>query len=120
VRFVDGSVLQFESAWATHREPMQDGYYVRLFGSEAGANFFTGAKNGDTVSMFKYINDQPSTVVPRLATNTNGHRMAVHHFVDSIMNGSAPESPGEHGLVGLKIIDAIYQSAKEGKEIALS
>ena len=120
VRFEDGAVLQFESAWATHREPMQDGYYVRLFGSEAGANFFTGDRNGETVSMYKYVNDQPSTVTPRLPTNSNGHRMAVHHFVDSVINNTAPESPGAHGLIGLKIIDAIYQSAKEGKEITIS
>jgi predicted dehydrogenase len=120
VRFDDGSVLQFESAWATHREPMQDGYYVRLFGSEAGANFFTGAPNGETVSLFKYINDQPSAIVPRLQTGISGHRIAVHHFVDCILNDKTPESPGEHGMIGLKIIDAIYRSAKEGHEISLS
>jgi predicted dehydrogenase len=120
VRFEDGSVLQFESAWATHREPMQDGYYVRLFGSEAGANFFTGAPNGETVSLFKYINDQPSAIVPRLQTGISGHRIAVHHFVDCILNDKTPESPGEHGMIGLKIIDAIYRSAKEGHEISLS
>jgi predicted dehydrogenase len=119
VRFEDGSVLQFESAWATHREPMQDGYYVRLFGSEAGANFFTGAPNGETVSLFKYINDQPSTIVPRLQTGVSGHRIAVHHFVDCILEDKIPESPGEHGMIGLKIIDAIYRSAKEGHEVVI-
>jgi predicted dehydrogenase len=120
VRFESGAVLQFESAWATHREPNQDGYFVRLFGSEAGANFFTGAANGETVAMYKYINDQPSAIVPKLSANVNGHRMAVHHFVDCVQTGATPESPGEHGLIGLKIIDAIYRSAQEGKEVTLS
>jgi predicted dehydrogenase len=119
VRFEDGSVLQFESAWATHREPQQDGYYVRLFGSEAGANFFTGAPDGETVALYRYVNDQPSTVLPKLPTGVSGHRIAVHHFVDCIINGTAPESPGEHGLIGLKIIDGIYRSAATGHEFSL-
>lgn len=120
VRFEDGSVLQFESAWATHREPNADAYFVRLFGSEAGANFYTAAPNGETVAMFKYVSDQPTSIIPRLPTGISGHRYAVHHFVDCIVNNKTPESPGEHGMIGLKIIDAIYRSSKEGREIELN
>lgn len=119
VRFDDGSVLQFESAWATHREPKTEAYFVRLFGSEAGANFYTAAPNGETVAMYKYVSDQPVSVIPRLHGGTSGHRNAVHHFVDCILNSKTPESPGEHGVTGLKIIDAIYRSSLEGKEIEL-
>ncbi len=119
VRFADGSALQFESAWATHREPNQDAYYVRLFGSEAGANFFAGAPPGETVTLFKYVNDQPASIIPRLQTGVSGHRLAVHHFLDCLLEGRAPESPGEHGLIGLQIIEAIYRSAQQRCEVAL-
>ena len=120
IRFEDGAVLQFEAAWATHREPMQDGFFVRLFGSEAGANFFTGAANGETVQAFKYIDNEPTTLTPKLPTEHAGHSRAVHHFVECCLTGQTPESPGEHGLIGLKIIDAIYESARTGKEITLA
>jgi len=119
IRFENGSVLQFEAAWTTHREPNQDGYFVRLFGEEAGANFFTGAPVGETVSMFKYVANEPSAVTPKLPSNVSGHVRAVHHFVDCCVNGKTPESPGEHGLIGLKIIDAIYRSAESGEEVKL-
>jgi predicted dehydrogenase len=119
VRFENGAVLQFEAAWATHREPTQDGIFVRLFGSEAGANFFTGMPNGETVSMFRYVNDQPSAITPKLSSGISGHVRAVHHFVDCALNGKTPESPGEHGLIGLKIINAIYESARTGREVEL-
>jgi predicted dehydrogenase len=119
VRFADGSVLQFESAWASHREPKADGYFVRLFGSEAGANFYTAAPNGETVSLYKYIADQPSAVVPKLQGGISGHVRAVHHFVDCVRNNKTPESPAEHGVIGLKIIDGIYRSAKSGREVEL-
>ncbi len=117
VRFANGAVLQFESAWATHREPQQDAYYVRLFGSEAGANFYSAAPNGETVALFKYVGDQPAAIIPRLQSNVSGHRLAVHHFVDCCLSGQTPESPGEHGLIGLRIIDAIYRSAAIGHEV---
>ncbi|MFN4294126.1 MAG: Gfo/Idh/MocA family protein [Thermoflexales bacterium] len=119
VRFANGAVLQFESAWASHREPLQDGFYVRLFGSEAGANFYTGAPNGETVVMYKLVNDQPAAIVPRLPAGVSGHRIAVHHFVDCALSGATPESPGEHGLIGLQIIDAIYRSSQEGREVSI-
>jgi len=98
---------------------MHDEYFVRLFGSEAGANFYTGAPKGETVVMFKLINDQPSAIVPRLPTGISGHRIAVHHFVDCILNGTPTESPGEHGLIGLQIIEAIYRSSQEGREVVI-
>jgi predicted dehydrogenase len=120
VRFEDGSVLQFESAWASHREPLQDAYFVRLFGSEAGANFYSGAPNGETVVMFKLIHDQPTEIVPRLPAGVSGHQLAVHHFVDCLLKGVPTESPGEHGLVGLQIIEAIYRSSQQGREVTLS
>jgi predicted dehydrogenase len=119
VRFEDGSVLQFESAWASHREPKADGYFVRLFGSEAGANFYTAANNGETVAMYKYIADQPSAVIPKLQGGISGHVRAVHHFVDCVQNNKTPESPAEHGIIGLKIIEGIYRSAQTGREVEL-
>ena len=103
VRFEGGAVLQFESSWASHREPKADGFFVRLFGSEAGANFYTAEPNGETVAIYKYVSDQPSAIVPKLPTTTNGHRIAVHHFVDCVKNSKTPDSPAEHGIVGLKI-----------------
>jgi predicted dehydrogenase len=119
VRFKDGSVLQFESAWASHREPNADAYFVRLFGSEAGANFYTAGANGETVAMYKYVADQPSAIIPKLSGGISGHVRAVQHFVDCVREKRTPESPGEHGVTGLRIIDGIYRSAKSGHEVEL-
>ena len=120
VRFENGSVLTFESAWATHRQPTQDGYFVRLFGSEGGANFFTGEPSGKTVAFYTLKKDEPVEETPAKLVNTRGHTIAVHHFVDCALTGKTPASPGEHGVIGLKIIDAIYESAKTGKEVELN
>lgn len=38
------------------------------------------------------------------------------HFSDCVMNNKKPSSPGEEGLQNHIIMEAIYQSAKEGKD----
>jgi predicted dehydrogenase len=119
VRFADNSVLQFESQWASHREPNTDAYFVRLFGSEAGANFYTAAPNGETVALYKHVNDHPSAIIPKLQPTQSGHITAVAHFIECLLEGRETESPGEHGVTGLKIIDGIYESAKTGREVIL-
>ena len=41
------------------------------------------------------------------------------HFSDCIINNKQPNTPGEEGLKDHIIMEAIYQSAKEGKPIKL-
>ena len=42
------------------------------------------------------------------------------HFSDCLMNNKQPFTPGEEGLQDQKIIEAIYQSAREGKPVKLA
>jgi predicted dehydrogenase len=44
---------------------------------------------------------------------------AVDHFIDCIVNDRTPEANAEHGLEMMRIIDAIYCSAAEKREIRL-
>ena len=41
------------------------------------------------------------------------------HFSSCVMQGTAPKTPGEEGLKDLRIMAAIYQSAKEKQLIRL-
>lgn len=42
------------------------------------------------------------------------------HFIECIRDGKQCEVSGEKGLAVMKIIDAIYESAKTGKEVEIS
>ena len=44
---------------------------------------------------------------------------AIEHFVDCIVNDRQPEASAENGVEMMRIIDAIYRSAKEGHEVAV-
>ena len=41
------------------------------------------------------------------------------NFIVNSRSGSAPDSPGEQGVVLMKIIDALYESAQTGVEVRL-
>lgn len=126
VRFANGSVLSLEASWAAHREPKQDDYYVRLFGREAGANVFTHKYSEHIVELYKLDEQQPRqpiAIVPDLTAYESfrrGHHAVTHHFADCVVNGAIPESPAEHGLIGLQIVEGIYRSSQLGGEIRVS
>ncbi|NID08542.1 Gfo/Idh/MocA family protein [Fibrivirga algicola] len=44
----------------------------------------------------------------------------IDHFSDCILNNKQPFTPGEEGLQDQKIMEAIYQSASEGKPVRLA
>ncbi len=51
---------------------------------------------------------------------TNQFATEIDHFSDCILNNKRPYSTGEDGLQDHRIMEAIYQSAKEGKPVKLT
>nr|MBQ4319994.1 gfo/Idh/MocA family oxidoreductase [Clostridia bacterium] len=43
----------------------------------------------------------------------------IAHFVDCVMNGTPCRAPAEDGVVLMKILDAIYESAATGHEVII-
>ena len=50
-------------------------------------------------------------------TRQSGNEIA--HFVDCISKGTQCISPAEDGVEIMKILDAVYESARTGKEVVL-
>ena len=49
-----------------------------------------------------------------------GHLNAIRHFTDCIIKDQKPIVKIDDGIYCMKIIDAIYKSAKESKEIMVN
>jgi len=49
----------------------------------------------------------------------SGHEENLRHFVDVVLNGTTPIFKPQQGVNMVKILEAIYQSAETGKEVAL-
>ncbi|WP_294275125.1 Gfo/Idh/MocA family oxidoreductase [uncultured Sphingomonas sp.] len=48
------------------------------------------------------------------------HAGQLDHFAECIANGTDPLVPGEEGLADMRVIEAIYRSAREGRRITLA
>jgi len=111
IRFENGACLQIEFSWASNIRSEQT--FVELRGDQAG---ITRGSNGfmiPTEENGKQVDLKPE------CEDVNGHHEAIKHFVDIIVEGKAPDYVPEQGLNMIKILDAIYESAKVGHEIIL-
>jgi len=55
-------------------------------------------------------------IIPRVE-RVNTYVEEIKHFVKCIQEGTEPIPKGEEGVIDMQIIDAIYESARTGKEV---
>ncbi len=60
-----------------------------------------------------------STASDPAQTDPTWHRMQIADIVDSILEGREPAVPGREARKSVQIIEAIYQSSREGKPVKL-
>lgn len=119
VRLADGRALAIETSWASHTAAGRDDYSVTLYGDEGGGELAVrNYSQNDTVTFFTEQGGQSVDLRPKL-TAGGGHQLAIQHFVDCVRADKTPDSPGEQGVVLMKIIDALYESARTGVEVRI-
>jgi len=116
IRFENGATLTLETSWASNSEKRED-QWLHLFGVAGGAvlrNLHEGYEfearilRGTDHDVFAEV---PATPEPL--------ESAQQHFCRSILNGTEPMAPGEQGLTVMRVLDAIYESSRTGKEVRL-
>jgi predicted dehydrogenase len=112
VRFRGGSALHLEAAYFMNQaeEPPQQ---VAIYGSEGG--FVAGRPHGHL--LFRADGDANAPV--KLTPQHGWAATAVEHFVQ-VLRGQQELSPtAEEGLIALRIVEAIYESARTARVVAL-
>ncbi len=114
LRLASGGVLSLEVSWSFSVE--RDIAYLELFG-ERGAARLTPLK------IHKEMHGNLVNVTPELASPRNVYKQSyaaeIDHFVDCVRRRARPVSPGEDGLELMRVVDALYASAAEGREVVL-
>lgn len=110
IKLRSGRTVLFETSWAAH-QPEPDFNGTQLFGTEAGLllpplRLFRSGKHG-------YANE----LVPTRTDLVNPNRMV--HFIDCLLGKAKPHVPATESLAVQKILDAIYRSARTGREVRL-
>ena len=113
IRFDNGACLQIEFSWASNID--HEERFVELRGTKAGIKW---CDNGDA---YIYGEEDGRLTTDRHQTSDmgNGHDYALRHFVNIVLDGADKDYVPQQGLNMIKILEAIYESAKTGREVIL-
>jgi predicted dehydrogenase len=107
VRFENGLSIHFEATWAIHAP--KDERFCHLHGTE-GAIIWDDAPK---------VIDRDGVVSSITAAGGDAWTQEMAHFIDCVQNGKTPNPDAAQGITIMKILDALYQSARENKEISI-
>ena len=113
-RLEGGATLSLELTWGLLME--KDFNYLNLFGSG-------GAALLNPFRVHKGMHGTLVNVTPALDTARNQYKQSIEaqidHFADALRKGNKPMGEAEEILPVMELMDAIYRSADQGKEVKL-
>ncbi len=120
IRLDSGATLLLETSWAMHTAAGRDEYYLHLYGGEGGVELDVhNYSPNDTVRVYRDLAGVPVDGSPRALQAGNGHAAALADFVACIREDRVPACTGEQGVALMRLIEAIYRSAEEKREVRL-
>lgn len=114
IRYDNGAVLSIEASFSLNIK--KDEGAIQLFGTKAGA------KLDPELEIYTNLNNYMANVqldAPTALSFDGLFANEIDHFVDCIVNGRACKSPAEDGVELMRILDAVYESAKTGHEVVI-
>ncbi|NIR48687.1 Gfo/Idh/MocA family oxidoreductase [candidate division KSB1 bacterium] len=115
VKLTNGATLTMEVSWTLLSE--RDFFYTNLFGTQGGALL-------NPLRIHKELHGNLVNVTPdREESPTNLYKKSyeteIRHFVECLRGEGELSCSGEEALERMRIIDAVYESAKTGREVTL-
>lgn len=115
LRLGSGATVSLEVSWGLLME--RDFAYLNLFGDK-------GAALLNPLRLHKEMHGSLVNVTPNLSSPRNTYKLSyeneIRHFVECVKTRSQPVTSGEEALAMHRILEALYQSASEGREVRLS
>lgn len=115
IRFDNGAVLSIEAAFSLNLK--KDEGKIELFGTKGGAKLdpeleLYGEMNG-------YMTDMKLANVKTALSFDGLFENEIDHYIDCIEGRADCIAPAEDGVMLMKILDGIYESARLGHEVVL-
>ncbi len=114
IRFDNGAVLNVEASFSLNVD--NDRGEIELFGEKGGAKINPELKLFSTAN--GYMTDV--SLKAKTALSFDGlFQKEIDHYVDCLLGNTVCRSPGVDGYEMMRILDAVYESAKTGHEVVL-
>ena len=110
IRFDTGMMMTIESSFVAHIE--EDVWNVQVFGEKGGANW-------ETSGIFADHGGYMMNMKPGFLPKVDVFEYKMKHFVEVCRDGRPNESTGEHGLMVQKMLDGVYASSAQGREVVI-
>ena len=117
IRFENGASLVVEASWAANireAELME----TRLLGTDAGL-LQRNKNQGYEFEAELFVERNGSLFDTRLNSVPTDKKSAMEHFADSILSDTPHIATGEEGLIVMKLLDSLYESAERGEPIEI-
>ena len=108
IRFENNFSIHFESSWALYAD--KDARLCHIHGTQGALLWGDDAKIIDSDGSIEALHAEPG----------DAWRAEIAHFVHCIRNGVAPQPDAAAGLTMMKMLDALYASAREGREMEIN
>lgn len=114
IRYENGASTLLECSYALHCDDSSQSNGRILYGTKGGINL-------DTMKIYTDVNGFLADVELKSLKNYNDNKgffqAEMEHFVDCCLNGTKCISPAEDGVVIMKILEGLYESARTGKSV---
>lgn len=114
IKYDGGQTTLLETSYSINGEEVTK---KELYGTKGGMNL-----NGADLKIYTEVNDFLADITPDTKNYIESKDMfaaEMGHFVDCALNGTECIAPAKDGLEVMKILDAIYESAKTGHEVCI-
>lgn len=114
IRYEGGKTTLLETSYSLNGEEKTE---KQFFGDKGGIKI-----DGQGMKIFTEMNGYLADVTPKTENykfSTDMFEAEMAHFADCIQNGTKCIAPAEDGVMIMKILDAIYESAKTGHEVVV-
>lgn len=110
VRLDNGASIILESSFAANI--VEDRMNCSILGTKGGAET-------NPLKIFGEKNETYYEMTPAIMSKFSSYEVEVRGFYDAIQNDTEPPVTGEQALNVIKILDAIYKSSEDGKEVVI-
>ena len=114
IKYEGGKTTLLETSYSLNGEGVTK---KELYGTKGGMNL-----NGQDTKLYTEVNDFLADVALDTRNLVDGGDLfeeEMRHFVDCALNGTECIAPAQDGLEVMKILDAIYESARTGHEVVI-
>lgn len=116
LRLDSGATLAMEISWASHHSHPEQ-MIVQVYGTKGGGRRRSEDYKKDETSVYRREHDavtasqmvRPPRNLPNVQTD----------LLDAIRHDREPVCSAEHGLITMRVLDALYESSETGREVLI-